>query len=55
MLAGVLPPGTIFNSNINFGAELSDIYGDATSGDAVAAARTPNVFIQPNWDVTPES
>ena len=51
MFADVLPPGTIFNSNINFGAELADIYGDPTSGDPIAAARAPNVFIQPNWGV----
>jgi arylsulfatase A-like enzyme len=51
MFADVLPPGTIFNSNINFGVELADIYGDPTSGDPIAAARAPNVFIQPNWGV----
>jgi arylsulfatase A-like enzyme len=51
MFANVLPPGTIFDANVNFGAELADIYGDPTSGDPVAAARAPNVFIQPNWGV----
>jgi hypothetical protein len=51
MFADVLPPGTIFSSNINHGAELAAIYGDPTSGDPVAAARAPNVFIQPNWGV----
>lgn len=51
MFADVLPPGTIFKSNINFGAELANIYGDPASGDPIAAARAPNVLIQPNWGV----
>jgi arylsulfatase A-like enzyme len=51
MFANILPPGTIFNANINYGAELAAIYGDPTSGDPIAAARAPNVFIQPNWGV----
>ena len=51
MFANVLPPGTIFNSNVNFGSGLAEIYGDPTSDDAVAAARAPNVVIQPNWGV----
>jgi len=51
MFANVLPPGTIFNANVNFGAALAEIYGDPTSSDPVAAARAPNVFIQPNWGV----
>jgi predicted AlkP superfamily pyrophosphatase or phosphodiesterase len=51
MFADVLPPGTIFDSNINAGAELAAIYGDPTSGDPIAAARAPNVIIQPNWGV----
>jgi hypothetical protein len=51
MFADVLPPGTIFDANVNFGHELAEIYGDPTSGDPLAAARAPNVFIQPNWGV----
>jgi arylsulfatase A-like enzyme len=51
MFANVLPPGTIFEASVNYGAELAEIYGDPTSGDPVAAARAPNVFIQPNWGV----
>ncbi|MFL5308210.1 MAG: alkaline phosphatase family protein, partial [Polyangia bacterium] len=51
MFANVLPPGTILDANINHGAQLSAIFGDPTSGDPVAAARAPNVFIQPNWGV----
>jgi predicted AlkP superfamily pyrophosphatase or phosphodiesterase len=51
MFASVLPPGTIFSSNITSGDALAAIYGDPTSGDPVAAARAPNVFIQPNWGV----
>jgi hypothetical protein len=49
--ADVLPPGTIFDANINTGDELADIFGDPTSGNAIAAARAPNVIIQPNWGV----
>ncbi|MBV9948576.1 MAG: hypothetical protein JOZ69_17130, partial [Myxococcales bacterium] len=49
--ANVLPPGTVFTSNINSGAELAAIFGDPTSGDPVAAARAPNVFVQPNHGV----
>jgi hypothetical protein len=51
MFADVLPPGTIFDANVTFGAALAEIYGDPTSGDPIAAARAPNVFIQPNWGV----
>lgn len=51
MFADVLPPGTIFSSNIIHGEELDAIYGDPTSGDPIAAARAPNVVIQPNWGV----
>jgi arylsulfatase A-like enzyme len=51
MFANTLPPGTIFSSNVTFGADLAAIYGDPTSSDPVAAARAPNVFIQPNWGV----
>jgi hypothetical protein len=51
MFANTLPPGTIFDSNVNFGNELAGIFGDPTSPDPVAAARAPNVFIQPNWGV----
>jgi arylsulfatase A-like enzyme len=51
MFANVLPPGTIFESSVNHGAELAEIFGDPTSHDPVAAARAPNVFIQPNWGV----
>jgi arylsulfatase A-like enzyme len=51
MFADTLPPGTIFTSNVNAGSELAAIYGDPTSGDPVAAARAPNVVIQPNWGV----
>ena len=51
IFADTLPPGTIFNSNINFGAELAAIYGDPTASDPVAAARAPNAIVQPNWGV----
>jgi hypothetical protein len=51
IFATTLPPGTIFSSNINFGPELASLFGDPTSSDPVAAARAPNVFIQPNWGV----
>ncbi len=49
--ASVLPPGTIFSGNINSGAEIASIFGDPLSGDPIAAARAPSVFIQPNWGV----
>jgi predicted AlkP superfamily pyrophosphatase or phosphodiesterase len=49
--ANVLSPGTVFTSNINSGPELAAIFGDPTSGDPLAAARAPNVFIQPNHGV----
>ena len=49
--ASVLPPGTIFTSNITSGSALAAIFGDPTSGDPLAAARAPNVFIQPNHGV----
>jgi hypothetical protein len=49
--ADTLPPGTVFSSNINSGSALAAIFGDPTSGDPVAAARAPNVMIQPNHGV----
>jgi hypothetical protein len=51
MFANALPPGTIFHSNIVHGEALAKIYGDPTSSDPLAAARAPNVVIQPNWGV----
>jgi hypothetical protein len=51
MFANVLPPGTIFQSSITAGTALAAIFGDPTSGDPVAAARAPNVFVQPNRGV----
>ncbi|MDP8999696.1 MAG: alkaline phosphatase family protein, partial [Myxococcota bacterium] len=51
MFATVLPPGTIFHANVNSGAQLAAIYGDPTSGDPIAAARAPNIVIQPDWGV----
>jgi hypothetical protein len=49
--ADALPPGTVFPASITSGAELAGIFGDPTSDDPVAAARAPDVFIQPNWGV----
>jgi len=51
MHADTLPPGTVFSSNINSGSALAALYGDPTSNDSVAAARAPNVIIQPNAGV----
>jgi len=51
MYADQLSPGTIFSSNITYGPALAAIYGDPASADATAAARAPNVFIQPNEGV----
>jgi len=52
IFADTLPTGTIFASSISSGSALAAIYGDATSTtDAVAAARAPDIFIQPNHGV----
>jgi len=51
MFADALPPGTVFASNVTHGQSLAQLYGDPLSNDPVAAARAPNVFIQPNWGV----
>ncbi len=48
IFANVLSPGTIFSSNITSGPALAAIFGDPNSSDPVAAARAPDVFIQPN-------
>jgi hypothetical protein len=49
--ADKLPPGTIFNSNITSGDELSDIFGDPRVPGSIAAARAPDIFIQPDHGV----
>jgi hypothetical protein len=49
MSADTLPPGTVFSSNITSGPLLAALFGDPKSADPVAAARAPDVFIQPNW------
>jgi hypothetical protein len=49
--ATTLPPGTIFSSNITSGAALSKIFGDPTEPGSIAAARAPDIFIQPNHGV----
>jgi hypothetical protein len=49
IFADTLPPGTIFSANITSGPALAAIFGDPLSADPVAAARAPDVFIQPNW------
>jgi hypothetical protein len=46
-----LPAGTVFASSVSSGAALAALYGDPTSGDPVAAARAPNIVIQPNAGV----
>ncbi len=48
IFADTLPPGTIFRENIISGSALTAIYGDPAT-DTVAAAREPDIFIQPNW------
>jgi hypothetical protein len=48
--ADVLPDDTIFSDSITSGAALAAIFGDP-SADALAAARAPDVFIQPNHGV----
>jgi hypothetical protein len=49
--ATTLPPGTIFGSNITSGPALSAIFGDPTVPGSIAAARAPDIFIQPNHGV----
>jgi arylsulfatase A-like enzyme len=49
--ATTLPPGTIFNSNIISGPALSAIFGDPTVPGSIAAARAPDIFIQPDHGV----
>ncbi|HVN52252.1 MAG TPA: alkaline phosphatase family protein [Acidimicrobiales bacterium] len=51
IFATVLPPRTVFTTNITSGAQLASLFGDPTSSDATAAARAPNVFIQPDEGV----
>ncbi len=51
IFADTLPTATIFANSINSGSALAAIYGDPTSSDPVAAARAPNVVIQPNAGV----
>ena len=46
-----LPPGTIFSSNITSGRALAAIYGDPTVPGSLAAARAPDIFIQPDEGV----
>ena len=49
--ANKLPPGTIFDSNITSGEELSEIFGDPRVPGSIAAARAPDIFIQPDHGV----
>jgi predicted AlkP superfamily pyrophosphatase or phosphodiesterase len=58
--ADTLPPATVFASvaadagitnGIISGPALAAIFGDPSTNDPVASARTPDVFIQPNWGV----
>lgn len=51
IFANQLPANTVFSSNIASGSALAALYGDPTSSDPVAAARAPNVIIQPNAGV----
>jgi len=53
MGATVRPTGSIFATNITSGTELADTFGDPQSAtDLIAAARAPNVFVQPDLGVT---
>jgi len=51
IFADKLPPGTIFSSSIASGSALATLFGDPTSADPVAAARAPNIIVQPNAGV----
>jgi arylsulfatase A-like enzyme len=46
-----LPDGTIFKSSITSGPALSAIFGDPTVPGSIAAARAPDIFIQPDHGV----
>jgi hypothetical protein len=46
-----LPDGTIFKSNIISGPALAAIFGDPTVPGSIAAARAPDIFIQPDHGV----
>jgi hypothetical protein len=46
-----LPDDSIFAANITSGAPLAAIYGDPRGADPIAAARAPDIFIQPNEGV----
>lgn len=49
--AGRLSPGMHVPGNIVYGRALAAIFGDPHSADAVAHARAPDIFIQPNAGV----
>jgi hypothetical protein len=49
--ATVLPPGTLFTTSVVSGAELARIFGDPSAPGSLAAARAPDVFIQPDEGV----
>jgi hypothetical protein len=52
MHADTLAAGTRFNASIASGSALAKLFGDSTStSDPVAAARAPDIFIQPNEGV----
>jgi len=52
MGATVRPTGSIFATNITSGSELADTFGDPRSTtDLLAAARAPNVYVQPDLGV----
>ncbi|HYV66297.1 MAG TPA: alkaline phosphatase family protein [Myxococcales bacterium] len=51
IFADTLPEDTIFSQSITSGAALAAIFGDPTVPGTVAAARAPNVFIQPDAGV----
>ena len=46
--ADALPAGTVFTSSVTSGTALAALFGDPAGSDAVAQARAPSVFIQPN-------
>jgi hypothetical protein len=50
--ADTLPPGTIFSANVTSGTALAKLFGDPTdTGNELAYARAPDIFIQPNGGV----
>ncbi|MEO6599422.1 MAG: hypothetical protein ABIQ16_06080, partial [Polyangiaceae bacterium] len=49
--ASTLPTGTVLAASISSGAALAALFGDPLVAGSIAAARAPDVFVQPNVGV----